>query len=368
MCLKWQGGASCTLLDAATKEVTLPACPTWLVANADAAGYYHVRYDAASLDGAQAGVRDGADGQGAHASVGRRARPRCEQGTLPLGDALGAPARLPRRRRSARASITASGSCSLLNPRELDDKEYAAFGRAVQKLLGAHARTVGWAPKEGEDPEMSSVRPQLLGDDGAHCARRAHRRRGAQARRASWLKDRKAVAPDMVGPVLGIAALSNDAKLFDRMLDEARHVQDRRERAILLGTLGGFRSPALRERALALVTGSELDQRETIGIVYRALFDRDVARADVGVAAGSTSTASSASMREDEAMRLFGSVPRRFATSSIARRRRRSWRRARKTHAGAPHELDEGLEGVKTARSSWHAQQAGHRRVPRQVL
>ena len=47
VCLKWQGGASCTLLDTATKEVALPACPTWLLANADAAGYYHVRYDAA---------------------------------------------------------------------------------------------------------------------------------------------------------------------------------------------------------------------------------------------------------------------------------------------------------------------------------
>jgi hypothetical protein len=50
---------------------------------------------------------------------------------------------------------------------------------------------------------------------------------------------------------LGIASMTDEPALFDRLLAEARRVKDRRERAILLGTLGGFRAPALRDRALA---------------------------------------------------------------------------------------------------------------------
>jgi len=221
----------------------------------------------------------------------------------------------------------------------------------VQKLLGGHARTVGWAPKEGEDPEMSSVRPQLLGMM-ARIAKDARVVAEARTLADKWLKDRKAVAPDMVGPVLGMAAMSNDVKLFDRMLDEARHVQDRRERSMLLGTLGGFRSPALRERALALVTGSELDQRDTIGIVYRSLFDRD-SREPTWKWLQAHFDGILAKLREDEAMRLIGSVPLAFCDEQHRAAAETFLTPRAKTHAGAPHQLDEGLEGVHECALSW---------------
>ena len=350
VCLKWrQSGTSCTLLDAATKEVSLPSCPTWLMPNADAAGYYHVRYDAAQLKALEpvfATALTVRERTHLSADVGAEV----EQGTLPLGDALALlPAFLGDE--DLRVFHHGVGLLYLLNPRELDDKEYAAFGRAVAKLLGARARTVGWAPKEGEDPEMTSVRPQLL----SMMARLAHDKRiVAQARTLTdrWLRDRRAVAPDMVAPVLSMAALSNDARLFDRLLAEARRDKDRRERGVLLGTLGGFSAPALQQRALALVAGGELDQRETIFILYRALFDRDT-RETTWAWLQQHLDAMLGKMREDDAMRLIGRVPQAFcderhraaAAAFLGPRAQRQ--------PGAPHELDEGLEEVRTCALSW---------------
>jgi aminopeptidase N len=349
VCLKWQDGGSCTLLDAATKEVALPSCPKWLLPNADAAGYYHVRYDKAQLDtlkpvfATALTVRERT-----HLSADVSAQ--VEQGTLPLGDAL---ALLPAFLADGdlRVFHHGVGLMYLLNPRELDDKQFAAFGRAASKLLGARAHAVGWAPKEGEDPEMSSVRPQLLG----MMARVAHDKRvvaEAHALAEKWLKDRRAVAPDMVGPVLSIAAMSNDAKLFDHLLDEGRHVQDRRERAMLLGALGSFRAPALRDRALALVIGSDFDQRETIGILYRSLFDRE-SREPTWTWLQKHFDGILAKMREDDAMRLIGSVPGAFCDEPHRAAAEAFLTPRAKTHPGAPHQLDEGLENVHECALSW---------------
>jgi aminopeptidase N len=349
VCLKWQDGASCTLLDGPTKEVALPVCPSWLVANADAAGYYHVHYDKAQL-AALTPVFATALTVRERTHLSADVAAEVEQGTLPLGDAL---ALLPAFLGDGdlRVFHHGIGMMFLLNPRELDDKEYVAFGRAVAKLLGPRARTVGWAPKEGEDPEMSSVRPQLLG----MMARVAHDQRiigEARTLAEKWIKNRHAVAPDMVTPVFRIAAMSNDAKLFDHTLDEARHVQDRRERSMLLGALGGFRAPALRERALAIVTGSEFDQREAIDILYPALFDRD-SREATWTWLQRHFDAILTKMREDDAMRLIGAVPQAFCDETHRAAAEAFLSPRAKAHPGAPHQLEEGLEGVHACALAW---------------
>ena len=349
VCMKWQGGATCALLDARQKEVTLPSCPTWLVANADAAGYYHVRYDAASLKALQP-VFGSALTVKERMHLAADVAAEVEQGTLPLGDAL---ALLPTFLGDADLRVFAKGASFLflLNPRELDDKGTAAFGRAVAKLLGPHTRTVGWAPKPGEDPEMARLRPQLL----MFAARYAHDKGVvAEAKKLAerWLRDRRAVAPDMVQPVLTIAALSNDPKLFDRILDEARHVKDRRERSMLIGTLGGFYAPALQARALATITGSDFDLRESIGVLYQALFAREVREATWawlqqhfdGIVG---------KMREDDAMHLFQGIPRAFCDDTHRAAAEAFLRPRAKTHPGAPHELEKGLEGVRECAAAW---------------
>ena len=273
-----------------------------------------------------------------------------EQGSVPLGDAL---ALMPSFLADGDLRVFSHGVglLGLLNPRELDDHEFAALGRAVTKLLGARARSVGWTPKPGEDPEMAEVRPQLLSMMAKVARDRAV---VAEAHKLAerWLRDRRAVAPDMVGPVLSIAALSNDAKLFDRMLAEAHRVQDRRERSILLGTLGSFRAPALQARALALVVGSDFDQREAIGALYRALFDRET-REPAWSWLQQHFDGIIAKMREDDAMHLIGRVPLAFCDERHRAAAEAFLAPRARSHPGAPHELDEGLEEVRTCAAAW---------------
>ena len=349
VCLKWQGGNSCTLLDARQKEVTLSSCPTWLEANAEAAGYYHVRYDAAAL-AALKPVFASALTIKERTHLAADVASEVEQGTLPLGDAL---ALMPTFLADDDLRVYARGLdlFTLLNVSALDDRGAAAYGRAVAKLFGARARTVGWTPKPGEDPEMARLRPELLG----MVARRTHDKAViAEAHKLAerWLGDRRAVAPDMVAPVLHIAAYSNDAKLFDKMLAEARRVKDRRERSILLGTLGDFFAPALQKRSLALVTGSEFDLRESLNALYPSLFDRD-AREATWAWLQANFDGIVGKMREDDAMRLFGTIPHAFCDETHRAAAETFLAPRAKTHPGAGHELDEALESVKTCAASF---------------
>jgi aminopeptidase N len=337
-------GRMCTVLESESADVPLAKCPTWIMPNEEGAGYYHARYDNKSL-AALAPVLASALTVRERVQMAADAAALAEQGTLPLPDAL-ALVKPFLADDDLRVFARGVGLLHLVNPRELDADERAAFGRAVKKLLGPRASTVGWAPRDGEDAAMSSVRPMLLrmmaryGGDQAIVA---------EARKLAerWFVDRKAVAPDMVGPVLAIATETNDPKYFEALLREARKVKDRRERNMMLGTLGSFRAPALNRRALQILMGKEFDLRDKVQIVYRSMFDRETREATWtflklhwdGLAAR---------MREDEAMWLFGGVPNAFCDEKHRRDVETFLAPRAKTHPGAPHALEDALESVRT--------------------
>ena len=348
VCLKWDGGRTCALLDTPEKEVTLTSCPRWLVANADGAGYYHTRYDAPTLQALRAPFATALTPR-ERAQLAADVGAEADQGTLPLGAALDL---LPTFLADDDLRVYRHGVSLLwgLNPRELSDAQLAAFGRAVDKLVGARARTVGWAPRQGEDPDMANVRPMLLG----MIARYAHDHATVAQAHAlvdRWLANRKAVAPDMVSAALGMATLSDDPKLFDRLLAEAHKVKDRRERAMLLGALGSFHAPALNRRALAIVTGKEFDLRDSVGIVYRALFARETREPTWAFLQQHLDEIVSR-MREDETLWLFGAVPGAFCDAAHRQALEAFLVRRARSHPGAPHALDDGFAGARTCEAT----------------
>jgi hypothetical protein len=344
VCMKWDGGRMCTLLDGPTAEVALPRCPRWLVPNEDAAGYYHSKYDARSL-GALVGAFGSALTVRERVQMASDVEALAAQGTLPLGDALGL---VDTFLADADPRVFADGVdlLHLVEPRELPEALLPAFGRAVEKLLGARARSVGWAPRDGEDPEMSHVRPLLLALVARHAGDKTIVAE-ARALAERWFADRKAVAPDMVGPVLHFAALSGDPIYFDRLLTEARRTHDRRERGLLLGALGSFKPAALNQRALAIVAGKEFDLREAMPIAWSSMFDRRT-REPTWAFLKQHWDGLTARMREDEVMWLYGSVPGAFCDEAHRRDVEAFLRPRARKHAGAPHALDDALEGART--------------------
>jgi aminopeptidase N len=352
VCLKYgsDGGVAeeCVELTQATQDVTLPSCPRWVMPNADGAGYYRTRYDRASLR-ALAGVFDSALTVRERVQLAGDVAAVTDAGELPLGDAL---ALLPKFLGDADPRVFGRGVAllTLVRPNELAGAERAAFGRAVEKLLGARGQAVGWAPAPGEDPDVSSLRPQLL----RMLADYAHDRgviAEAQKLADRWLADRKAVAPDMAGTVLGIAALGGDAGYFDRLLAEAHHTHDRRERGLLLRALGEFRAPALQTRALALVAGDAFDLRESLAIARGSLYEPEQ-RDRTWKFLEQHWDAITGRMRDDEAMWLFGSVPSAFCDAKHRREVAAFLGPRAKARVGAPHAVAEALDRARTCERS----------------
>jgi alanyl aminopeptidase len=121
-------------------------------------------------------------------------------------------------------------------------------------------------PRPGDEEDVRLLRSQVVGtvaEDGEDAGLRVEAARLTRA----WLKDHKAVDPDVIGGVLGAAAHAGDAALFSELRAAAKVEKERRDRRRLLQALGSFTDPALAKRALELVLSDEFDARESFSIL-----------------------------------------------------------------------------------------------------
>lgn len=189
-------------------------------------------------------------------------------GEMPAGDAL---ALLPQFLRTPERHII-QGTMGTV--REMNDlipealrPRYAQF---IRRTYGAMAHRLGWSPGPGEGDETRLLRPGLLslvagpGEDPALIAEA-----GRLARR--WLEDRQSLDPDLVGPVLEIAARNGDRALFDRFHAAARQTPDPMERVRLLRALGAFRDSTILQAVHHLALTDEFHPNEAIGLAFAGL-------------------------------------------------------------------------------------------------
>jgi alanyl aminopeptidase len=83
------------------------------------------------------------------------------------------------------------------------------------------------------------------------------------------LKNRQAVAPEMLGPLLQVAAEFGDRDLFSLLRKAAVQERDHALREELLQALGSFRSPELAAASMDLMLSKDFDSRESF---YPLLF------------------------------------------------------------------------------------------------
>ncbi len=268
------GGASrserrCTLLSEPTAEWKLDgvaACPTWVLPNADAAGYYRSSLEGpllgrllAALDGLSTAERLGVIGD-VEALVGA--------GRVDVATAL---AFVPRYAAAEERYLVRAVAATAERIRDAIPPELAPnYARFVRKMFATRARALGWKPAAGEPDDTKLLRRTIVplvtqaGEDKKLAAE-------ARALALAWLEEPAAVDPEMVDAVLGSAAYHGDAALFDRYLAAAKKTEERRDRQRLLTALSGFRKPALVERAIGLATSGDFDTREAIGLFFGGL-------------------------------------------------------------------------------------------------
>jgi aminopeptidase N len=293
------GAANDAVIELGGRAGAPAGCPTWLVLNADALGYYRSTVDPAM---ARALLTPGS-------AIARAAKPTPSERMMLVedlraavdrdelaADALLALAPLIAADPDAKVARSALTAASL--PMQgLDDELHRAARRWLVRAFGARARQLGWQRGAHDSEELHELRQKLvplIADDDPRLAAEA------RALADQWLAHRTGVTDDLVADVLAVAAHHGDAARFDRTLAAARSARDRTEHARLLAALGAFTEPALAERALALVRGHDLDLRDTLGIVTAVLAHRETR--DLGIAFLTAHAGELlARMRDDEA-------------------------------------------------------------------
>jgi len=260
----------CMLLTGQETEWKLKskACPAWIAANADAAGYYRVRYPGDLLHplvetgGKQLTEAERVMLLGDVAAL-------MKMGTVKANDALALVpvfGRDERRQISVAASRIAGSIREHLVPEELQPN----YVRFLRQVFGERARLLGWQPRPGEDDDTRLLRAAIVpfvATNGQDAELAAEARRLAER----WLDDRKAVDPNLVSGVLQTAAATGDRALFDRYLAAAKATTDRRQREHLLSALGSFHDPSIAKAGMELALTGPFDFREAESLLFRPM-------------------------------------------------------------------------------------------------
>ncbi len=274
VCVKYDAGKkserACTLLTEA--RATLPlasasACPSWVLLNEDARGYYRSSYDPATLSlllGKAKEKLSPAERTMLVSDIGALVR----AGAMPLGDAL-----------SLVPAMVKDGDPALLQSSfdivgavrkdTLPDDLKASYTAFIRKTYGPKARALGFSPKPGERELEQAQRARLLGIVALAGEDEALQKE-ALTLALRFLDDRKAIHPSVVEIVLVAAAKRKDRVYFDKLIAAVKAAKDRSERQPFLWALGHFDDPGLVKEAFGLL--AQIEPRDAQPLLGGALF------------------------------------------------------------------------------------------------
>jgi cytosol alanyl aminopeptidase len=150
-------------------------------------------------------------------------------------------------------------------------KNFAAF---TTSLLRPALTRIGLRPRADEPPHIAPLRSTLITGLGL---RVADPEVIAYARELTtrFLREPASVDSSLAAAALRVAAFHGDATLFDTLQSALEKAATPDARALLIGTLGGFRDPALIDRALAYSLTDQLNSTEFLEVAY-AIRDIDL--------------------------------------------------------------------------------------------
>ncbi len=337
-----ESGETCTLLrgGSALVPIEAPRCPTWIMSNADAAGYYRSKYDKATLDAIFAAQPRLQDAE--LTSLMHDAAALVDSGDLSLSDAL---ALLPNVAATKDRYLFNSSFAILHIARSIaTDAQRVPYASYLRATFGKRARALGWTARKGESNDDEILRPELL-RLVAVAGRDVDLQKEGRALALHWLQDRRFMDLDLAEVALTAGAKTNDPALFEAMLVAAKTSSDHEEKERLFASLGAFTDPALAARALALLIDHALDLHDTEGILFLQLEDsrtRDAAYTFFDAHYDDLR----ARLREDEAMWLFA-LPRSFCDETHVQAMAAALSPRASKVPGAPRTLDGALETAR---------------------
>jgi len=245
--------ASSVLLDTASQKVAAGRCDEALSINADAIGYYRVKYDAATLavnarlfPGASDGDRIALlDDQ--WALVG--------SGEASLADFMALAASMGGNR-DTRAWQQIARALNVIEYAERGSAGYGPFAAYARGLVKPMADSLGWDAASGETPDVEDLRDTLL---------RALSRWGDQAtidearrRFSAFLQNPAAVGADAQATLLTIVAQNADAATFAQLHALAKDTKDEVFQERCYAALARVRDPDLARQVVQIALSGDL--------------------------------------------------------------------------------------------------------------
>ena len=146
---------------------------------------------------------------------------------------------------------------------------YAAYLRAVP---GKSLRKIGLARGKAESVHTASLRAgliSLLGEKGGD----ADLMKLARTQAVKYVKDPRSVDPSLAETFLKLAAITGDARLFDKYARKFETVKDPTERRHYLEALSNFRDPQLMDKALDYAMNGPVKPNRVYKIVFGQAWD-----------------------------------------------------------------------------------------------
>ena len=278
LCIRYESSGeirqTCTLLDDAA-ESTVPlegdACPTWVMPNANAAGYFRFSMPQADLDRLR---RHG----------WRHLTPREKLAYASNLTAAFASAATPAGEILSRMEGLATGENRSVAtaPMELfifardhaaNAQDRARVEAAGRRLYAPVLRRLSWRARRNDTPETRLLRAQVIGFLALHMQDGATRRNANRRGRAyvgfgtDGALHPEAVETNLADTALAVAVQEGDASLFDGVLGLLATTEDATVRTRILAALGHTRDPALAARARALALDARLRGNEIRGLL-----------------------------------------------------------------------------------------------------
>lgn len=140
----------------------------------------------------------------------------------------------------------------------------------LQALLRRQATPVlcdlGWTSRPTDTPEQRELRNLALGILGDEAADPATQRRARELTHR-WLRDRNAIAPEVVSEVTRLAAIGGDSRLYETFLKGYRTATTPAEKSRFLSLLSAFRNPALVQRTLEWTLTDDVRSQDIAGVL-----------------------------------------------------------------------------------------------------
>jgi aminopeptidase N/puromycin-sensitive aminopeptidase len=266
VCLKASSSnsAKCELLTKREQTFMLPGCSTWVLANANAAGYYRAGYRPEA-------VRAMAKDAEAKFSPAERitleadiwASVRVGRGSV--GDYLAFAQGLQSdRTRAVMQSVL--GRFNYIGQYLVNENDRDSYRAWLRQYLTPIAKDVGWEPKPGESDEQKTLRAGLLNALG-YDARDSETL--AQARKIAEraLNDPTSVDQDLATGAVGLAALNGDQSFYDRVMAELKSPKSPELYYMYFYTLPQFTDPKLLEKTLDYAISPDVRSQDALGLI-----------------------------------------------------------------------------------------------------